>query len=973
MSSVSQLIPNYILGVSDQPDELKRPGQLREATNTYPDVTFGLQKRPGFQFLRNLESIGDGDGAWFSYFRSNSTLDREEYIGHISKTGRVYVWSAKTGTPMDVAYAKETANVSTVVKMGSNTRELTDDELYLPSDPNYNNVYIPYLKHTVPSDLRTLTVNDFTFLANRKVPVTMSQTKTGAVIDADGNTVYEAFVDIRTLAYSRQYTLKFTEIDESKSKTNATEVKIVSETYGSDTVCTAGGTTVTLADGDDKTGLKVTLTTTCKLVNGESVHRTTVSLDAGGEGWKVGDTVTTSTTHGDFTVKVTKIQNIEESVEIGEAFMKTPTSASTVVTVDGILEDLMTDATNAISKITHDDDGDETTDEVPVFTTKQIGNGLLITRPSKPFSVETPETDLFNILSPTEDEDVNIPYTATADVNNLPSQCKQGLVCKVTNSADSADDYYVKFVGNLDADGPGAWEETVRPGLYNSYNSSSMPHQIVRSSSTREEAGETIVRFVVSDVDYDSREVGDQDSNPGASFAPTKDEADGQTINNMLFFRNRLVFLSQENVIMSRPNDFFNFWAVSAISSSPKDPIDIAASTTYASTLVDGIGINNGLVLFSEFQQFLLTTDSDVLDNDTAKITPIGAYDFNIKTFPFRMGNTFGFLSTTKQHSMMLEMADVFREGEPVVVEASTIIKKRIPADLELIATSRENGFLGFAKRNGTDVTVFRYFNNGNERALSSWVKWDLPGELLYQVIIDDNYYMVVKQGATISLLNSALRSDYVTESVQGQEFEYHVHLDYNKVIKAADVTYDSDTRTSSFDVPIPIFAGKALSAFTVTSGDNNGGFVQVTVDGTKGTIPGDWSSDDVVVGYPFTMKIEFPTLYVAKSDGKNVRSQTTKSLIIHRLELSLGATGVYTTTIGRDGMDDYTFLHDQRPMDLYEADSIAVSTETIQTIPCYTRNTALDVMITSTHPSPATLFSMTWEGDFSNRFYQNV
>ena len=31
--------------MSDQPDEIMKPGQLKDSVNTFPDVTFGLLKR----------------------------------------------------------------------------------------------------------------------------------------------------------------------------------------------------------------------------------------------------------------------------------------------------------------------------------------------------------------------------------------------------------------------------------------------------------------------------------------------------------------------------------------------------------------------------------------------------------------------------------------------------------------------------------------------------------------------------------------------------------------------------------------------------------------------------------------------------------------------------------------------------------------------------------------------------------------
>ena len=46
MAGITQHIPNFIKGISRQPDELKMPGQVRDRKNALPDVTAGLQKRP---------------------------------------------------------------------------------------------------------------------------------------------------------------------------------------------------------------------------------------------------------------------------------------------------------------------------------------------------------------------------------------------------------------------------------------------------------------------------------------------------------------------------------------------------------------------------------------------------------------------------------------------------------------------------------------------------------------------------------------------------------------------------------------------------------------------------------------------------------------------------------------------------------------------------------------------------------------
>ena len=86
--------------------------------------------------------------------------------------------------------------------------------------------------------------------------------------------------------------------------------------------------------------------------------------------------------------------------------------------------------------------------------------------------------------------------------------------------------------------------------------------------------------------------------------------------------------LSGDSVVTSRAGSYTDFFPVTAITTSPKDPIDIKADTNYSSPLHAGIVINNAAVIFSEYQQFLLTTDSDIFSPNTAKMSQISKFHF---------------------------------------------------------------------------------------------------------------------------------------------------------------------------------------------------------------------------------------------------------------------------------------------------------------------------------------------------------
>ena len=83
MAAISQVIPNLLGGVSQQPDPLKLPGQVREAENVLLDPTFGCRKRPPTQFVGALSSNIPTNAKWFPIFRDGF----ERYVVTIYKNG----------------------------------------------------------------------------------------------------------------------------------------------------------------------------------------------------------------------------------------------------------------------------------------------------------------------------------------------------------------------------------------------------------------------------------------------------------------------------------------------------------------------------------------------------------------------------------------------------------------------------------------------------------------------------------------------------------------------------------------------------------------------------------------------------------------------------------------------------------------------------------------------------------------------
>ena len=154
---------------------------------------------------------------------------------------------------------------------------------------------------------------------------------------------------------------------------------------------------------------------------------------------------------------------------------------------------------------------------------------------------------------------------------------------------------------------------------------------------------------------------------------------------------------------------------------------------------------------------------------------------------------------------------------------------------------------------------------------------------------------------------------------------------------------------------------------------NDQGRYGKCTVSGTSFTVPGNWQGVTLTIGYLYPYQVKFPTFYPTKASGEKTAADVNSSLVLHRLKLHFGKVGLYETTLERIGKPNYTEVYESPIMDIYNASRAPYLEEHIQTVPVYERNTNVEVTLESSHPAPATLRALSWEGDYSPRFYQRV
>ena len=928
MAGVTQTIPQYSAGISEQPDNLKFPGQVVESINAIPDVTKGLFKRPGAARIGTdaLANVQSG-GAYFHYYRDDN---EGSYIGQVAEDGQLRMWKAdgdNAGAAQNITYG-------------------TGGQTAIQN----------YLATSDPENLQFLTINDTTFVNSRDTSNANTLVGTTGTTDATPDAHF-AFLELLRTENGRQYGINLYNNSTTTTFTRATRVKVQSHTLDeSDGTghCPSIGTGVFSVDSGSKTNLIFRITalgqqgvspnyTASSNGPGGNNYRCSYNVEIvllhGGEGWTTGDTTTVTLEGADYTVRVEDHEST--SVKANLKLVRpepTPFDADTAVTADtilgGILAELPTGITGTI-----------------------IGTGMYLSS-SNPFNVEVVEDDLMRVMQ-----------SSVNDVTRLPNQCKHGYIVKVSNSrmADE-DDYYVRFDGENDRDGSGSWSECAKPGIPKTLTN--MPLVIQRTALANPGTSSEVATFTIKQFTYADRLIGDELTNPLPSFV-------NKRINKVLFFRNRLVFLSGENVVTSRPGTLGepDFFSESALTISSSDPIDISAASTFPSELFDGIAINTGLVVFSTNQQFLLASDDTVLNPDTAKLRSISTFNYNKDIAPISLGTTIGYVDNSGKFSRFNEMANIAREGEPVVVEVSKIVPTTLPKDIDLLTNSRENGIILFAKNGATDCIVYgyKYLNVADKREQAAWFKWKLNNPVIYHFIIDDEYYFL---DSDYYLQKIRLVQTTEDPSIVQDNVDFLLHVDNHTTVSGG--SFNATTNLTTFSgvswlntVTTPNYELVVID--TNTASTRVGRYAKATVSGTSFTLPGNWSGVTLTIGYIYDYEVQFPTFYPMKMAGTKPESDVNSSLVLHRIKLHFGKIGLYETTLKRVGKNDYTEVYESTELDEYDASDAPYLEEFIKTVPVYEKNTNVEITLKSTHPAPATLRALSWEGDYSPRFYQRV
>ena len=516
-----------------------------------------------------------------------------------------------------------------------------------------------------------------------------------------------------------------------------------------------------------------------------------------------------------------------------------------------------------------------------------------------------------------------------ASVGELPVKSVQDRTIKIVNTNSNADTYWAKFVAHDGVSGEGYWEETRDPGVSPGLDDSTLPHELINTA---------VDTFTFQKITYEDRLVGDDETNSHPSFIDEK-------ITAGFFHNNRLGFLSKDNVIMSQSGDFYNFYFKSAQTTIDSDPVDISCSSIKPTALHAALPTAQGVVLFSENQQFLMFADAGVLTPALATIRALSNYEMDRNIEPVDSGTNLNFITKTPGYSRVFSMVTRGQQDNPQVLDLSRVVKEWVSPDVDQMISSPQNSMIAMAGQSLNEVFIFRYYSDGKENLMEAWTSWLMPGTVQFIATHSDDMYSVTKQGNQFVLSKAALSQSpeqAIIVNNQGQKVNPCVDL----YATASSVVYDSATKTSkcylpyndvSTLTPVIVIKGNTSSGTFVESG-----FTVTPERGSDGTGPyfsianKDLSgvASDVIVGFKYNFDVELPRTYY-RPDPKV--TDFTANLTIARMKFSVGLSGMMSFKLQQTGRLPYeleftgdgsttTYRFNKRDLDYVDRSDVIVT-----------------------------------------------
>lgn len=533
--------------------------------------------------------------------------------------------------------------------------------------------------------------------------------------------------------------------------------------------------------------------------------------------------------------------------------------------------------------------------------------------------------------------------------NKLPAQCVDGYLVEITGeAAKTGDNYWVRY----DASGL-VWKEVAKPGIIAGVDASTMPRALVRAADGN---------FDWKVLDWDVRKSGDEDTNPMPSFIDS-------TINEVFFFRNRLGFLSGENVIMSRTSKYFNLFPSSVAQVSDDDPIDVAISHNRVSILKYAVPFSEQLLLWSDQAQFVLSS-AGTMTSKSIQLDLTTEFDVSDGARPYGIGRGVYFASprasytSIKRYYAVQDVSDV-KSAEDISAHIPSYITNEV---FSIHGSGTENFVAVVSDGDVSKLFIYKFLYVNEDLAQQSWSHWTFgdSSRILGASCIGSYMYLTIERASGITME----RIEFTENTVDVAGEPYRAYIDAKKSVTAG--AFNEDEYETTIDV-YSIYEGSMGAEVALYTLDTKGVIERHTSvggwgAGSKIRLVGDRSGETFIVGREYTFDYEFSKFLIKKTaDDGSTSTEDTGRLQLRKAWLNYETSGSFVVTVS-NGSQEYRYV----------MSGSRVGTETVlgelilgtgqMRFPVTGNALNQRVRITSSTPNPLNVIGCGWEGNYIRR-----
>ena len=584
-------------------------------------------------------------------------------------------------------------------------------------------------------------------------------------------------------------------------------------------------------------------------------------------------------------------------------------------------------------------------------------------------------------------EDTKAIKEVVDDMSDLPTIAEHGFIVRVQGSkATQLDDYFVKFNTVAGSGfGDGTWKETVAPGIEYKFNATTMPHVLVRNV-----AANGTVTFEFKKHTWGERLAGDATTAPEPSFVDSY-------IQNINLFRNRLVLLADENVILSAAAAFERFWPETVQTVVDSDPVDLSTGGTSINFLVSAVSFANTLLLFSRHGQFRLDAGINVgssLTPKTASITAMTTFDMADTVDPVAVGRNLYFpIPKGDNFSGVREFFLPDSSGSvPLSEDITASIPRYLPSNIcSFIASVSEEALVLISKDQPKRIYLYKFFYEDDTKLQSAWSYWEVnvndnAKRILGAGMVDSDLYAVVEYSDGVYLEHIVIRPENVDAGTEIEILLDRKTTESETGVSTALVNPGALGVQTTITLPYPIAAGAQMVVVGRYEAGNtilrHGQVIEpisqtsnsITVLGDLKTVPS--SGDNAgktprfFIGERNEMTYEFSTPYIKEEPpGGGVAIAAGPKLQMRTWTVLFDESSAFELKVTPASRDTNTYPYNgivvgQSPPLIGDPSVLTGSFR----VPVMTSNIDTKIVISSTSPLPCRFQSAEWEGFYHTR-----